>query len=189
MTKNHSSSIMSNILEEVESLIINIEELLIKGKEKSEFEEVIELRNDDFENLEFLSPVKANYIIEIYQEGVFLKGSYSVDTEILCVRCLEKFKESFSGDFERNFVDEESYKEYLEESTDNHNYNPELEEKDLLENNLIDTSKILKEVLVLDIPNYPICKEECKGLEGLNGYASDEVDPRWQELLNIMKDK
>lgn len=170
-------------------MIINIEKLVIQGKEELDLEEKIELNSKEFEGLIFLKPVEAFYNLKIYQEGVFLEGSYKAIVKIDCVRCLEKFEKEFEGEFSREFVSKEEYDEYLLETADRHNYNPELYEKDFLENNLIDTSKVLQEVLVLDIPQYPICKEECKGLEELAEYQNDDIDPRWQELLNITKEK
>lgn len=62
----------------------------------------------------------------------------------------------------------------------------------------IDLWPDLREALLLSLPSKPVCREGCRGLcaqcgkpmtEDVCGCAKKQVDPRWEKLLKLKKEK
>jgi uncharacterized protein len=165
-------------------LLINIEKLKQESKHFLEVDTNVEPEEIDLKNDGIVEPVKINCSVRILGEEVLLEGEYETTVEYQCVRCLEKFKETFKGKIETIF--------YSENSDD---YNDEQEEyfdgdviKEPLVNGKIDIVEFVRECILLDMEQYPICSKECKGVEKLEEYDNKGIDPRWQQLINIIKD-
>lgn len=134
---------------------------------------------------------------EIRVEGVLTKhiaqtdieGTISTETETECTRCLLAVERNFEFVFEAAFVTEENYTQTKE---------AEINAKDLdvsvFEGDKIDLTELVREQILLNLPEQVFCKEDCKGLCekcGANRNLIDcnciekEVDPRWSALKNL----
>jgi uncharacterized protein len=128
---------------------------------------------------------------EVFREGtkVHLRGEIAVDVDIVCSRCAEPLTERLEIPFEDVFVNaaEETATADLEvEGTD-------LDEE-VVESNEIDLSEVIREQILLNLPEQVLCKEDCKGLCpqcGANHNLLDcdcdkeDIDPRWAALKNL----
>lgn len=99
---------------------------------------------------------------EFYRDSksVHLKGTLETKVLLVCVKCLEEFNFSIKKDFAGMYFESPSFNAMVEEI--------ELDEDTINEEYLIDgifdLEDIMMEELLLSIPDYPRCNEDCKGL-------------------------
>jgi len=115
----------------------------------------------------------------------FVKGSAVID----CSRCLEPVARQLSIPFNIRFVRPNNGGEANEREVDSENLDlSELESDD------IDLTEVIREQILLDLPEQVYCKEDCKGLCqkcGANRNLRDckceneAVDPRWAALKDL----
>ena len=118
-----------------------------------------------------------------------VEGVISAKAEIECTRCLEPFEKDLEIPFKASFVAPEHFSEEKE---------AELNEADLdvsiYEDDKIDLSELVREQIILNLPEQFFCSEDCKGLCdkcGANRNLIDckciekEIDPRWAALKNL----
>ena len=118
-----------------------------------------------------------------------VRGTIQVDGSIACTRCLEPISRQFEIGFDDIF--EESSDENAE-----HDKELELEELDvsLVNDGKIDLAEVVREQVLLAIPEQIFCRDDCKGLcpkcgANLNLIdcmcADDDIDPRWAALKSL----
>lgn len=118
-----------------------------------------------------------------------VEGQISTKAEIDCTRCLQSFEKDFEIPFKASFIAPEHFTAEKE---------AELNESDLdvsvYEDNKIDLTELVREQIILNLPEQIFCREECKGLCakcGENRNLIDckceekEIDPRWAALKNL----
>ncbi|CAN5572498.1 DUF177 domain-containing protein [soil metagenome] len=118
-----------------------------------------------------------------------VEGTIAAELEIECSRCLQKIENKLEFAFAAAFVSPEHFTEAKE---------AELNVSDLdvsvLEGNEIDITELVREQIVLNLPEQVFCREDCQGLCekcGANRNLIDckctekEVDPRWAALKNL----
>ena len=116
-------------------------------------------------------------------------GTISVAVEVDCTRCLLAIEKPFAFNFEAAYVPTE---ELLKESE------AELEADDLdvdvLDGDELNMREVVREQILLNVPDQIFCKEDCKGLCqkcGANMNLIDcscketEIDPRWEALKKL----
>jgi len=148
--------------------------------------EEIDLDSDDAK-LKTAASVRGKLTKHIAQTDV--EGTIRAELEIECTRCLEKIDKKFEIPFEAAFVAPENYTQAKE---------AELNAGDLdvsvLEGNEIDLTELVREQILLNLPEQVFCREDCKGLCekcGANrnlincNCLENEVDPRWAALKNL----
>jgi uncharacterized protein len=118
-----------------------------------------------------------------------IRGRLVADVSFDCTRCLEPVSRRLDIDFDAIFVDaaEEADKTDVEVGSD------ALDES-LVENGLIDIADVVREQILLAIPDQVFCRDDCKGLcpqcgTNLNlidcKCSDDDIDPRWAALKDI----
>lgn len=113
-----------------------------------------------------------------------ISGKYSTKISTNCVRCLSEIIIDLN---EKEFfgiaISKENYKEYL----NNLDKNMAMDNKDYLEieNDEIDIDEVVRQQLILDMPQYPSCYPGCKDETYLKKYSGEETDSRWAGLMNI----
>jgi uncharacterized protein len=158
----------------------NIEELRTKNKTQFEFSEV--LNDVKIEGLN-LSDVNVEYLIELVGQDVIVRGEYNAKAEATCVRCLEKVELEVSGEFFGDYKNSEDYKRYLDElGKEAQISGDEIEE---LVNDEVDITSLVRDYIILNMPQFPICDPICDGLEEMEKYSNNGIDPRWQQLLDL----
>ena len=118
-----------------------------------------------------------------------VEGTIQAEIELECTRCLQKIEKSFEIPFQAAFVAPENYTQAKE---------AELQATDLdvsvLEGNEIDLTELVREQILLNLPEQIFCREDCKGLCekcGANrnlincNCLDEEIDPRWSALKNL----
>lgn len=141
------------------------------------------------ENVSLREPVR---VIGEINKGIVqtdVKGTISANLELECTRCLEKIEQKIEIPFESAFVTAENYTQAKE---------AEIGKKDLdvsvFEGDKIDLTEVVREQILLDLPEQIFCREDCRGLCekcGTNrnlincNCIEKEVDPRWAALKNL----
>lgn len=118
-----------------------------------------------------------------------VKGSISAEVALECTRCLQTIEQNLEIPIEAAFVTQDNYTSAKE---------AELNAEDLdisvFEGDKIDMTELVREQILLNLPEQVFCKEDCKGLCekcGANRNLIDckciekEVDPRWAALKNL----
>ena len=116
-------------------------------------------------------------------------GTIAATVEVECVRCLQPVEKILDIPFSAAFVTEENYTQATE---------AELKESDLevsiYEGDRIDLTELVREQLLLALPEQVFCRKDCKGLcqkcsanrNLINCNCEEkEVVPRWAALKNL----
>jgi len=92
----------------------------------------------------------AMIVIDRTQQGLVVRGEFSGDTTLECVRCLTTFTHSLQGEWTELYA-------FNEKS---------VSESGLLmpEDGHIDFTPVLREYALLEVPIKALCKPDCKGL-------------------------
>jgi len=148
--------------------------------------DVLDLEDSD---LKLKGDVHATGEIERTSAEVVVKGSITGDAEIECSRCLKPLERNLKIEFQANFVTPEHF------SVDKENEVPVSDlDTDVLEGDRIDIKDIVREQILLNVPEQVFCEPDCKGLCpkcGANRNLIDckcdlnETDPRWAALKNL----
>jgi len=128
---------------------------------------------------------------EIFRDDTrtYLGGMITAEVEADCTRCLEPVKRTFEIPFRDVFVDA---------SLETDQRETEIAESDLDESLVIggrvDMAEVVREQILLAMPEQMLCSEDCRGLCPICGgnrnlidcnCEDDEVDPRWAALKNL----
>ena len=121
--------------------------------------------------------------------AVDVRGSIKAPLEIDCTRCLAPVKQELNLEFHVDFVD----KEFFPDSKETHLETSELD-TDIIEGNELDLTEIVREQILLNLPEQVLCSEDCKGIcptcgTDLNktgcSCGENELDPRWAALKDL----
>jgi uncharacterized protein len=134
------------------------------------------LHNDAVE-LAGHEPVEVDLHLERVSDGVVVRGELHAAWEGHCSRCLGFVEGDVSVHvdelFESDPLEGETYK---------------------LDDDILDLEPLVRDALVLELPNAPVCRPECRGLCPNCGTdwnhttcecATDEPDPRWAALRSL----
>lgn len=141
-----------------------------------------------------VSPVDVAFSIEKNSEGFIIKGNVSLTIKLICSRCLKEFEQPILGEIEAYYIDEKLQYLYTKseklESLDNIIFFNESK---------VDITDRIIESILMEIPDKPLCKEDCKGLCPVCGIDLNEnpnhsheeeyIDPRMEKLLNLFNDE
>jgi uncharacterized protein len=129
------------------------------------------------------STIELELRLEAIMEGVLATGSFSARAVGECVRCLEPIDEAVVVGFQELYLyDAPSNPEEADE------------EDHVLEDELLDLEPVLRDAVVLALPQHPLCGPDCPGLcpecgarladdpEHTHGEA---IDPRWSTLSQL----
>jgi uncharacterized protein len=120
---------------------------------------------------------------------VDLEGEIVADLEMDCTRCLQPKVDKLNIPYSVTYITPELYTEEKE---------AELSEEDLqvsiFDGSQIDVKELVREQILLGLPEQNFCREDCKGLcqqcgadRNLIDCKCDEkeIDPRWAALKNL----
>ena len=114
-------------------------------------------------------PLRYDLNVELMGEAVLVTGSLNLPLDCECGRCLQPFTTSLKLS---------SWAVHLPLEGD---------EKVLIENDCIDLTPFIREDMLLDFPQHPLCKPDCVGLKtkSLADEAEDAAklaSAKWAEL-------
>jgi len=158
----------------------DINQLKLQKETKFEFSEVLE--DIQIEGSE-VSKVDVDYLLELVEGEVIIRGDYKAFLKTNCVRCLEDIEIEVTGEFFGDYKTPEDYREYLESlGKEMHVHDDMVEE---IIDGCVDISSLVRDYIILDMPQYPACEPECDGLEEMEKYSNNGIDSRWQKLLDL----
>jgi uncharacterized protein len=132
--------------------------------------------------------------LEVTGNGDEIKVHGRLEGEIArnCDRCLKSIPSSLNEEFVANFITP-AVAESLPEG--------EIPREDLITSVLtgdsLDFSEVVREQLLVSLPDSVLCKDACEGLclacggdlnEAECGCEADEIDPRWKGLESLKRD-
>jgi uncharacterized protein len=120
---------------------------------------------------------------------LFVQGKLKAQAEVDCDRCLTPVAVPIDTRFNLRYLTRQDY-----EST----ATVELDEPDLIvsvfDGETLDVDELVGEQLLLSVPDYTLCRQECQGLCPVCGanrnsqrcdHQDAEGDPRWAALKNL----
>lgn len=123
------------------------------------------------------SPIDLELRLECVMEGVLATGSASAVAEGECVRCLIDIEFPLDVRFQELYL-----------------YGEPDEDELALEDEILDLEPVLRDAVVIELPQNPLCNQECPGLCAECGarLADDPdhthgpvIDPRWSALTEL----
>jgi len=135
---------------------------------------------DIIESIKFLGSVWRD------SRGRHISGKFSTKVRLECARCLGPADTTIEAEFDDTFVEEQSTEpgefeilgDFLDES---------------LAGDSVDLAEVLREQILLELPEQVFCREDCRGLCpkcGQNRNLVDcndpeDIDPRWAALKDL----
>jgi uncharacterized protein len=128
-----------------------------------------------------LTPLNGTFTAVRTSEGVYLSGTLNTDLEITCMRCLTEATINLELPIDELFY-----------------YPPDAAPEGeffINEDGFANLDPLVRELVVVETPLHPICKETCKGLcaqcgqnlnEAICGCKTDNIDPRLAILKNLL---
>ena len=137
--------------------------------------------NEKIEEIDCLTPIKAELEVKSLGEFIQIKGHAQGIVNLECDLCLEKFEYKLDFDINELYSKGSLISEY-----DNSNKEFEIKDgqfiTDLNGEQEIDIYDLLYQSVILNFPNKKVCGINCKGKEYLS--QEDNYDPR----LDVFKD-
>ncbi len=168
-----------------------IVDLITLGNSPLDFEFSLVPEEIDLESEEakLKNAVNVNGKLTKHIAQTVVEATIRAEIETECTRCLETVEQNLEIVFEAAFVAEENYTSAKE---------AEIGAKDLdvsvVEDDKIDLAELVREQILLNLPEQVFCREDCRGLCekcGANRNLIDcnciekEIDPRWSALKNL----
>jgi len=161
-------------------LLVNAHELLRRpGSERRIEVEVpaVDVGLDDARLVDD-AVVRIDIVCSSLNDGIVVDGRVSTVHRGECRRCLRPVVER---------VESRVHELYQETLTDPDAFP--------IDNDQIDLVSVVRETLLIDLPEAPLCRDECRGLcascgtdlnDGACGCVQENVDPRWAALDGIL---
>jgi uncharacterized protein len=145
-------------------------------------------------------PVHVDARLEKIERRVLVDAHGRAEMTVPCGRCLTPVSLDLPVEFELTLVPEDEYRDADRgEETDHEGltsgtFEPGDAEEDVYRGKVIDLDPLVREQLVLSLPAYPVCREDCKGLCPVCGANLNErecgcdrhvPDPRLAGLKNL----
>ncbi|WP_158888897.1 YceD family protein [Amycolatopsis anabasis] len=126
--------------------------------------------------------VEVDLMLESVVEGVLVSGTAVAPTTGQCSRCLDPI----SGEVEVELTELFAYPDSTTEATTDE------DEVSRLVDDRIDLEPVVRDAVVLALPQVPLCTEDCPGLctecgvkwvDLEPGHGHETIDPRWAALV------
>lgn len=144
----------------------------------------------DLEGTELVDKIAFRGETERVDAKVHIRGTVSTKVWIDCARCLEPVENELEAAFDSIFIDPADEPDEIELALV-----PEQLDESIVEEGRIDLKEVVREQILLALPEQTFCREDCKGLClkcGGNRNLIDckceenEIDPRWSALKDII---
>jgi DUF177 domain-containing protein len=131
--------------------------------------------------------VELDLLMESVVEGVLVTGTAAAPITGTCSRCLDPI----GGDIEVELTELFAYPDSTTEAT------TDSDEVSRLVDDRIDLEPIVRDAVVLALPQAPLCDEDCRGLcpecggkwaDLEPGHGHETIDPRWAALVERFGD-
>jgi len=105
----------------------------------------------DLPGVTLLEPVTGQFILSNLGIGYQFSGSFGAKVSQPCVRCLDPVVEDVEFDVNET---------YLLDGQDD----PDQEDVFALDSDVLDVSDVVRQHLLIEVTEFPLCSEDCKGL-------------------------
>ncbi|HEX30879.1 TPA: DUF177 domain-containing protein [Candidatus Poribacteria bacterium] len=148
---------LSNSAKRRSNLRFKLKDIEENGFKEMDFECRYEELELFFDDTKFLNPIKVH--VQAFRQGEDVFARFDVDFTVIqeCRRCLEPFEEKLHTHFElqyRPLKEGEVVDEFQDEAEGISRYREEV----------INIADDVRKYIVLEIPLWPLCDENCKGL-------------------------
>jgi uncharacterized metal-binding protein YceD (DUF177 family) len=150
-----------------------------------------DLALDDVEDIQFIAPIVGHFKFSAVSETILARGQLATRVRLTCVRCLEEFDTPLEcRDVQLYFAPAPPHSDEEESIIE---VRPDEEEVEHFQNNEIDLTEELRELLLLECPSYPHCPSGCEMKapreQPADQAETDESTAAWKEnLKNIQLD-
>lgn len=140
-------------------------------------------------NIRLTSDIRASGTVVKHSAQVDVSGLIEGSAELDCTRCLKPIEQQLRIDFTVSFVTPEHFTKEKEREVTGEDLSV-----DVLEEEHVDLKDIVREQILLDLPEQVFCTPDCKGLcpqcgadRNLIDCKCDEreTDPRWAALKKL----
>ena len=123
------------------------------------------------------------------EAGVEVKGTANGALEIDCTRCLKAVATPFDIEFDVSFISPEHASSAKEIQLNQADLGA-----DVFGGEELDLNELVREQILLSLPEQTLCREDCEGLcqncgadlnEGDCGCGDEDIDPRWAALKGL----
>lgn len=120
-----------------------------------------------------------------------IEGEIKTEIEIDCTRCLSSITRSLEIPFHASYIAPENYTDEKEAELRGDDLDIAISEDDR-----VDMTELVREQILLNLPEQVLCKDDCKGLCPKCGADRNlidckceekEIDPRWSALEDLIK--
>lgn len=164
---------------------INIKEVIsgLKSSINFEISDQITDTHTFGDEVTFITPITLKAEVTKIDHKLFISGSIEGIAEFSCDRCLKRFQKEIKEKVYGQLIMNEDEEEEMDESY-------------LIEEDMIDASEIIHDVLVTSFPMKILCDENCKGLCSVCGKDLsvdecncniEEIDPRLAKLKDLLQ--
>lgn len=118
-----------------------------------------------------------------------VSGQIETDVNLECARCLTEVEQHLKFSFAAAFVAPENYTGAKEAELNGGDL-----DVSIVENDRLDLTELVREQILLNLPEQVFCREDCRGLcpacgadlsRADCGCDRQEIDPRWAGLKNL----
>lgn len=145
----------------------------------------VELGNTDFlgETYSFTEPLRVLGDISNNGKSLILRAKCTGSIKTRCARCMKEITVPIEFTLDENLV----------QGNDGNTYD---EDVIVFDGTQIDIDDVTADGFLMNVDGKYLCREDCKGLcftcgkdlnEGDCGCDNDTIDPRWEGLIDIMK--
>ncbi len=132
--------------------------------------------------------------LEAVMDGVLVTGEARTRYAAECSRCLDPVSEELAVDFQELFryPSDDGYGPVDEADTGDE------DEDYYLEGDLLDLEPVVRDAVVLALPQSPLCRDDCPGLcvecgvkladAGPGHSHGESLDPRWEALRRLREE-
>lgn len=127
------------------------------------------------------APISLDLRLESVMEGVLASGTVTAEVTGECSRCLGPVSQDVEVDVTELYA-------YPDSATDD---TTDVDEVSRIVDELIDLEPAVRDAVLLDLPNAPLCSEDCPGVAPTDpeawvfvpaGQRRETMDPRWAAL-------
>ncbi|MEY9213560.1 uncharacterized protein ABH917_003006 [Thermobifida halotolerans] len=143
------------------------------------------------------SDIELDLRLEAVMEGVLVTGTARTVFTAECSRCLDPVSDELEVDFQELFrypSDDDGYGHEAEDDLDA----GDEDEDYYLEGDLLDLEPVIRDAVVLALPQSPLCRDDCSGLcvecgakladVGPDHSHDERLDPRWEALRRLREE-
>ncbi|MGO8766918.1 MAG: YceD family protein [Limisphaerales bacterium] len=112
-------------------------------------------------------PLHYDLHIEKLHDAILVQGKLDISLDCQCVRCLKSFPQKLKLDHWALHLPLEG------------------DEKVAVDNDCVDLTPFLREDILLEFPQHPLCKPDCQGLRKINEKNRAQSESAWSELNKL----